>query len=620
MKSLSVLVCAFLCALMLNTIQPCSAATPSADAAVSSINLPDAVVGAPYHASFFMPCTAPCTYDLQPRLMLPDGSSLRVANGQDSRPMVAFTAQAAATSASLKATLFATGADGAIAQAQLSLKIVGFLIANPTVKGALGSPASPINLPSLSPGTKYGINITVKDGKGCIPAGPISTSAPDGLFTYHFGSTPDLVVDATAGVPAGSYRFSVACGAAIGHFAVNVTDNSMPPAGAASGVAKAPATDTSYHSPCQFMFNDCDWVYSVHGGVEQSGVSAKDNQTNAFADLFIRAPFNVRAGNIWLRARFLGAPTKSDTFNISSAVTDPTGTLKATSLSQVGNAVDYLIGIEHDWLQPSVANPSRGMFTVGFVAAVGATTPLSSQSASIAYAMPDYGTNECNQLQSRFNTNAQSNGIPDPLPGPGSVTNSGQTTFYCSLLQVDSSGNKLSTPIPIKNIAFSPEDRTSFLEKWGAGLRLINRFRTQPNTHCSSRGPGDTGDNAVNSEEAGNAPCVRTIVDFTVGQDEAITGGKMSNWVLKADGIFPISNTGISFYGAVDTRIERNSGLPPLLLNPVPITTSGTSTAGAVTVPSSSVWVLPLRQPNRDFYRYGIAVDLSTVFTKLFQK
>jgi len=395
-----------------------------------------------------------------------------------------------------------------------------------------------------------------------------------------------------------------------------------------------PGSPPPYVSLCHYAFNDCDWTYSVVGGVEQSDLSAQNSETDPFVDLIVRAPYNVRPGSVWLRARFLGAPTSSSTQNVVAAATNPSGTVTSASLSTVGYAVDYTVGYEHDWFQPNATNPTRGMFTVGLIEDFGATTPLSSQSVTVGYAMPAYGTNECNELHQRFTSQS---GYNPALPSSGTVTTTttvgsgtpsvGPPVNYCSILPIPSSTSTTVGGVAVKtstdntaiaNIAFSPEDRSSFLLKYAVGIRLINRWHSGSSNRCSAAAPNDhtgdgPGDNFV------NGPCSRSVVDFTFGQDQAITGGYLRGLVFKSDAIFPIPRTGIYFFASASIRMTSNQNLSPLILTATPVSSGGgTSTPGTVTVPSPSVFVLPLKQSDRDFYRIGIAFDLAKILPKLF--
>ena len=52
-------------------------------------------------------------------------------------------------------------------------------------------------------------------------------------------------------------------------------------------------------------------------------------------------------------------------------------------------------------------------------------------------------------------------------------------------------------------------------------------------------------------------------------------------------------------------------------LGPLGLDTTLTGT-GTTAVPNVNTVVLPLQQPNRDFYRFGIGLDAVCIFTKIF--
>lgn len=487
--------------------------------------------------------------------------------------------------------------------------------------------ATQLSVIPAKPDDGYSAQLTANDG--CQVGAKSLTAAPAKVpvgIASGRAVIVNLVSSLSPGDPVCVVESYAPIGAAVG----------PPPAETTSALMITPSSGSpsAYVSLCHYAFNDCDWAYSVVGGVEQSDLSAQNSQTDPFVDLTVRAPNNVRPGTVWLRARFLGAPTSSSTQNVVAAATNPSGTVTSSSLSTVGYAVDYTIGYEHDWFQPNQQNPTRGMFTLGLVGGFGATTPLNSQSVTVGYAMPTYGTNECNELHQRFTSQ---NGYNPPLPASGTVTTtttvgSGAPSVnspvnYCSILPIPSSSSTTTGGVTVKtstdntaitNIAFSPEDRSSFLLKYAVGIRLINRWHSGSSNRCSAAAPNDhtgdgPGDNFV------NGPCSRSVVDFTLGQDQAITGGYLRGLVFKSDAIFPIPRTGIYFFASASIRIAPNQNLSPLILTATPVSSGGgTSTPGTVTVPSPSVFVLPLKQSDRDFYRIGIAFDLAKILPKLF--
>jgi hypothetical protein len=104
-------------------------------------------------------------------------------------------------------------------------------------------------------------------------------------------------------------------------------------------------------------------------------------------------------------------------------------------------------------------------------------------------------------------------------------------------------------------------------------------------------------------------------VDFTVGQDAAVTRGEMRNFVFKLDGVqpFPYSNGYFYVFGTLALRLEKNTALPPLVL-------AAASSTALQSIPTPSVFVEPFVQPNKDFYRIGIGISIDKIFTKLSTK
>ncbi len=401
---------------------------------------------------------------------------------------------------------------------------------------------------------------------------------------------------------------------------VDVEDSvSLPLVGltaSAGGKKKKP-----YDDLCQYQFNDCDWQYTLMGGAEESSLSAQDSETNALVSLFVRGPWNVRTGSVWSLVRFLGAANANNTNNVVAAFTTATGSSSSSGLPQVGTALDYAVGYEYDWFHPNSDNPGSGQFTLGAIVAFGATTPLSAQHATTAYVVPAWGTNECSQLISRFPSSAGSSSLPaqpsspyitttvTPTSGTATTTSAGP---YCIInnrpvTTTSSAGTTLVSGTAQTDIAFAPEDRNSFLLKYAAGIRLITRFNAPGTAFCGTSSAPNVG------------VCSRGIVDFTFGQDQAITGGILRHFVAKSDVNFPIPKTSVYFFGSAAIRFTRNQNFSPLILQPATIVASSPTPPATIAVPSSTTWVLPLTQPNRDFYRLGLGLDLGSALTKIFK-
>ena len=296
------------------------------------------------------------------------------------------------------------------------------------------------------------------------------------------------------------------------------------------------------------------------GGVEQSGYSSLGQNTNASINIFIEGPEHWISG--WGRVRLLSAPQPS-TQGIVSTFTDPTGQLSTQDYSKVGQALDFVVGPKIQF-----SKNARWALIGGF----GLTTPLNSQTVAVTYVAPAPNTQECKTLTSRFTVqNGYAPGLTQAPPGSTTCLAGGYT-----------------------DVAFSNQDRSSFLIKYGGGFRTSNTFG------CKTSG----------SDSGGCAPSYG-ILDLTFGQDESVTRGLLRHVVFKMDGILPIPMGNASYvylFGSAYIRLAKNQDLSPLILQ----------AASGVTIPSPTVIVLPLQQPDRDFYRLGVGLNLNQVFCKMF--
>lgn len=334
-------------------------------------------------------------------------------------------------------------------------------------------------------------------------------------------------------------------------------------------------TDVEINNRC---YNDTDEHFSLVGGVEQSGVASLPNQTNAFMSAFTRAGLD---GNwkIWARIRLLGAPTAS-TGGVISAFQDPSGQIKNLDTQKVGQAVDYVIGTDY---QIKKLTSQNGRYSMHIITMGGATTPLSSEDVIDKFKVPDKASPLCGDVITRFSA---SNGYPAGLILPNTSTDPATAS------------NCLANGITV--LEFNRQERSNFLRKYAIGIRTITRFM-----RASS---DDTPPDHFSSDQC----CERGIVDFTVGQDESITGGLLRGLVFRVDGIHPLPIKGKSFlylFGTAALRAQPNQDFRTIILD--------ADTSGAL--PSApNVALLPLKQPNKDFYRFGVALDIGKIFTTLF--
>jgi hypothetical protein len=146
-----------------------------------------------------------------------------------------------------------------------------------------------------------------------------------------------------------------------------------------------------------------------------------------------------------------------------------------------------------------------------------------------------------------------------------------------------------------KNIAFVSPERDRFFRQYLAGVRFKTYFY-------------DKNDKPLTIFPA--------MYDFTVGQNEAITGS-LKGVILKFDGSTPLPIKGadyLSIFGAAQLRLGRKitNTLPSFFLEPAD-STANLFSSDTVIVPIDRY---PQTISNRDIFRIGIGVDLFKLFNQ----
>jgi hypothetical protein len=145
------------------------------------------------------------------------------------------------------------------------------------------------------------------------------------------------------------------------------------------------------------------------------------------------------------------------------------------------------------------------------------------------------------------------------------------------------------TTTPTCYVVFIPSDRTHFYRSYDAGLRLKLYAK-------------DYDDNELRFP---------AIMDFTLGQNEYVTGGNFHGTVLHLGGSFPFPRIdSVYAFGSFDMGMSlNNGGGPQLQLIPAPVTAGLSPT-------SPSVYTILTSQPNRDRYELGFGIDIYHLFSK----
>ena len=337
------------------------------------------------------------------------------------------------------------------------------------------------------------------------------------------------------------------------------------------------------------------------GGAEQVDLSSLPSQTEPFVRVFLQSAQTslfklVPDARLWGAIRLLGAPEQTDTRGIFSVFANPTGQVDSTKLSSVGTALDFLLGPSIRINAFTDTKNSIDLF-VGF----GATTPLQGNKVTQAFVVPAFGTAECNILVDKYGGALGRDPFRITPSKDGKAT---ESTDACLLNQNSVTvTNGASTFTPIKTLAFSNQDKSGFFLKDMIGVRM---------NHTAQTGTGSCAESS--------ARCALGSLDFSFGHDAAITGGVLrgNRWVFKADGVYPIALSDVAtfyLFGSFATRLSRRTtDNTPLILQPASLPTlTGTGTGS---VPNPNTVVLPLSQPDRDFYRIGVGIDILSLVTR----
>ncbi len=165
------------------------------------------------------------------------------------------------------------------------------------------------------------------------------------------------------------------------------------------------------------------------------------------------------------------------------------------------------------------------------------------------------------------------------------------TTAPCMLVDI---------PQSFTNITFVNQERSRFFRRYYSGLR----FKTY---HFSRAFQSADCDPGYSNECEGVYNTYPGVLDLTVGQDEQVSGGHLSRWLLRLDVAYPLPFVpGLYVFGGVSSLFQKNQTSDPVFM-------PGTSTT-AISDPSVFQVKVPLR--NRDAYRLGLGVDLLQVIQR----
>jgi hypothetical protein len=292
-------------------------------------------------------------------------------------------------------------------------------------------------------------------------------------------------------------------------------------------------------------------------GFEQAGASAASSEGKPFLDFFFTAPLRYKPYDddlpraaVWGNIRLASIPQQVSTFGtFGTNFVDPLAENKLNTLVQ---GFDFLVGPEIRLFGSNKASSGvipgvRQRTKVYFAAGFGAISPLSTDRGSV-----------------------------DIRQTP--AANSPQREEFLNLFP----GAKDK-----KYIAFVFPDRDRFLRQYYAGLRLKTHFY----------------------DDAGLINRFPAMFDIMFGQNEAVTGGRLKNVIMKLEGFYPFPVRGANFLYLYGTAMMKLGGgvriSTPLFLDTADST---------VQITNTDLFIAPTLQSDKDYYRIGIGVNLTELF------
>ncbi|MFT3744574.1 MAG: hypothetical protein QM785_09770 [Pyrinomonadaceae bacterium] len=297
-------------------------------------------------------------------------------------------------------------------------------------------------------------------------------------------------------------------------------------------------------------------------GIEQVGASSANSKGSPFLDFYFDTPFSIPFGrrkfefSTWANLRLSSIPVQTFA-NLGNFGTFPTFLSEnSTKSNDLAQSFDFLVGLQTKipgisgkWGQGFLPGKS----SIFLIASAGAINPLSSDKSAQIFKIP-------------------------------TVVSMGMTVVDPNFLNIfpEAAGKT--------NIAFVSPDRDKFFRQYYAGIRMKTEFQN------------DSEGNRV----------FPAMVDFSVGQNEAITG-TLRGVILRADGSTPLPVFGgrLTIFGSTQLRLGRRvKETFPLFLNPADSAATLTATSTAI-VPIDRY---PRTISGRDIFKLGIGVDLFRIF------
>jgi hypothetical protein len=317
-------------------------------------------------------------------------------------------------------------------------------------------------------------------------------------------------------------------------------------------------------------------------GIDVTGASSKNTELHYIVEFNLTAPLDPTFGKpkhvdpldsrFWLffNPRITSLPNQTSAVSNLTFSPESFSQLIPTNPGSIAQGVDVTGGLEIALRKPRDGIPWWGSFPnsiarmgLSFVVGAGATTPFAADKTTVT-------TKHNDSLDAAF---------PDLAAAIKTKFPNGPPAGF--------------------NVALVTPERSRFFRRYYLGLRFktyhFNPDIQETQSDCDLDQDG-------RSKHGCDIPydVFPGIADLTVGQDEAITAGHLSRWVLRLDVIYPLSFLpGFHAFGSLNTAFQKNQTTLPIKAEDPSQPASDTNTVR-----------FPVPLQNRDLFRVGVGVDL----------
>jgi hypothetical protein len=308
----------------------------------------------------------------------------------------------------------------------------------------------------------------------------------------------------------------------------------------------------------------------------------------------------------WLNPRITSLPKAADPSAISTI--DESGTF-FTNFTNKGHTADIAQGfdvnggVEMALIKPRDGIPWWGEYVntqarlgVSLIGGAGIATPFSIPDTDVT---SQVNQSICDAFKPKTPATFQGKPVSDPtglvctFP---SGSNSPQVVVPNPAFDPNHPDPMIPATVNDSFVSFFTPARSRFFRRYYGGFRVKTYFFS----------PDVKGECDPKRKGRCDAPydIFPGIVDVTVGQDEAVTKGKLTRVLFRIEGVYPLPFIpGFHIFGSIYTSFKRNSQDQPFNTFAINAPTNGAAN-------DLNTFRFPLNPLDRDYFRIGVGIDL----------